>query len=66
MALANYPGYDELLASGTHLKCHISECRFKGEFKNLSGLEKHLKNVHKVSKEDLKYHWVHQESNAKH
>ena len=66
MALANYPGYEELLASGTHLKCQVPNCKWLHEFKSLEKLEGHLKRAHNVSKADLQYHWVHLDARAKH
>ena len=66
MALADYPGYEELLASGTHLKCQVPNCKWRREFNSLAGLETHLQRTHNVSKADLQYHWVHQDARAKH
>ena len=66
MALANYPEYQELLAAGTHLKCQVPNCKWIREFKSLARLEIHLMRVHEVSKDDLQYHWVHQDARAKH
>ena len=64
MALADYPGYEELLARGTHLRCQVPNCKWLHEFKSLEKLEGHLKRAHNASKADLQYHWVHLDARA--
>ena len=60
MALANYPSFADLSAEDL-LLCHWEGCRAKRPFKNLTTLEKHIKQVHGVQAADMKHHWIHTE-----
>jgi hypothetical protein len=56
MSLASYP-LKEALAADERLRCQL--CPSGGAFKLYKSLEKHLKEVHKISAAELSDHWLH-------
>jgi hypothetical protein len=56
MSLASYP-LKEALAVDERLRCQL--CESGGAFKHYKYLERHLKEVHKISAAELSNHWLH-------
>ena len=61
MALDQYPGRDAL-AQNQRLVCQWAGCKARRPFKTLTMLKKHVMNVHGVSRDAIKAHWLHREA----